>query len=331
MALTDAAKRRSHIGFPPPSISFGCFPIQINVTFCDGPSVTGFNAGNCYSPVVPENAKLVVMSSGSGMGRRSLGRQLRRLREKAGKKPEDVRSVGSRQKIWRMEAGKGPYKYADIRTLCFMYGADETTTERLTDLAAKADEENIWEDFTDVLIPGFGLYLDLEQSASAIRTYDAELIHGLLQTPLYHEHLTIGEGMPEHARRRDADLRVTRMGTAFDAGDPPAISAIIGESALHRIIGSADIMREQLRYLRELTREKPNIEVRVLPWSAGAHPGLRGGAFTLLEFSEPDTDVVYLESQADARYLEKETKLRTYRDVWATLMQKSVRLEEYTT
>ncbi|MBT0767322.1 helix-turn-helix domain-containing protein [Kineosporia sp. J2-2] len=271
------------------------------------------------------------MSSGSGMGRRSLGRQLRKLREKAGKRPEDVRSVGSRQKIWRMEAGKGPYKYADIRALCFMYGADEATTDRLTDLAGKADEENIWEDFNDVLIPGFGLYLDLEQSAAAIRTYDAELIHGLLQTPRYHEFLTIGEGMDEASRRRDAALRITRMETAFNSAEPPFIAAVIGESALHRIIGSADIMGEQVRYLRQLTEEKANIEVRILPWSAGAHPGLRSGAFTLLEFTEPDTDVVYLESQTDARYLEKESKLRAYRDVWATLMQKSVRLEEYTT
>ncbi len=232
-----------------------------------------------------------------------------------------------------MEAGKGPYKYADIRTLCFMYGADETTTERLTDLAAKADEEkNIWEDFTDVLIPGFGLYLDLEQSASAIRTYDAELIHGLLQTPLYHEHLTIGEGMPEHARRRDADLRVTRMGTAFDAGDPPAISAIIGESALHRIIGSADIMREQLRYLRELTREKnptsrsgycPGPPVHIRDCAAGHSPCWNSPNRTPTWF-------IWSHRQTPGTW-KKETKLRTYRDVWATLMQKSVRLEEYTT
>jgi hypothetical protein len=265
------------------------------------------------------------------MGRRSLGRQLRRLRENAGKKPEDVRSVGSRQKIWRMEAGKGPYKYADIRALCFMYGADEATTDRLTDLAGKADQENIWEDFTDVLVPGFGLYLDLEQSAAAIKTYDAELIHGLLQTRRYHEHLTIGEGMPEENRRRDAELRNTRRENAFTGSTSPLITAMIGESALHRVIGSADIMAEQLRYLRELTEEKANVRVRILPWSAGAHPGLRSGAFTLLEFSEPDTDVVYLESQTDGRYLEKDSKIRAYRDVWARLMQMSVRLEEYPT
>ncbi len=81
-----------------------------------------------------------------------------------------------------------------------MYGVDEATTDRLTDLAGMADQENIWEDFTDVLVPGFGLYLDLEQSAASIKTYDAELIHGLLQTRRYHEHLTIGEGMSEANR-----------------------------------------------------------------------------------------------------------------------------------
>ncbi|MCE0536137.1 helix-turn-helix domain-containing protein [Kineosporia rhizophila] len=265
------------------------------------------------------------------MGRRSLGRQLRRLREKAGKKPEDVRSVGSRQKIWRMEAGKGPYKYADVRALCFMYGVDEITTDRLTDLAGKADQENIWEDFNDLLLPGFGLYLDLEQAASALYTYDAELIHGLLQTASYHESITLGEGMDEAGRNRAAGLRRARMDSAFGGRSPLSITAVFGESALHRIMGSPSVMAGQMRYLRELTEEKANIEVRILPWSAGAHPGLRSGPFTLLEFSEPDTDVVYLESQTDARYLEKENKLRAYRNVWARLMQMSVRLEEYPT
>jgi hypothetical protein len=230
-----------------------------------------------------------------------------------------------------MEAGKGPYKYADIRALCFMYGADEATTNQLTDLAGKADEENIWEDFTDVLLPGFGLYLDLERSAARIRTYDAELIHGLLQTPRYHEQVTLGEGLPDSSRQRSARLRETRTGNVFEADSPPLVTALLGEAALHRVVGSPDIMREQMRYLRELTEEKATIEVRILPWSAGAHPGLRSGAFTLLEFTEPDSDVVYLESQADARYLEKESKVRAYRNIWVTLMQKSVRLEEYPT
>ncbi len=271
------------------------------------------------------------MSSGSGMGRRSLGRQLRRLRETAGKKPEDVRSVGSRQKIWRMEAGKGPYKYADVRALCFMYGADEMTTDRLTDLAGMTDQENIWEDFNDLLIPGFGLYLDLEQSAAGLRTYDSELIHGLLQTPEYHERITVGEGLDDATRARAAQLRTARIESAFGGHSPLDFVAVLGESALHRVIGSAAVMSEQMRYLRELTEEKATIEVRILPWSAGAHPGLRSGAFTLLEFPDPDTDVVYLESHTDARYLEKENKVRVYRDVWETLMRKSVRLEEYPT
>lgn len=258
-----------------------------------------------------------------------MGRQLRKLREDAGKKPEDVRSVGSRQKIWRMEAGKGPYKYADVRALCFMYGVDEATTVQLTELADKAGADDIWEDFTDALVPGFGLYLDLERTARVIRTYDAELIHGLLQTANYHECVTIGDGISENLWRRDAELRKARLENIFDSEAPVRLIAMIGESALHRVIGSPAVMREQMRYLRELTEEKAGIEVRILPWSAGAHPGLRSGAFTLLEFSAPDSDVVYLESQTDARYLEKESKIQVYREVWATLMQKSVRLEEY--
>ncbi|GAB3264966.1 helix-turn-helix transcriptional regulator [Kineosporia babensis] len=228
-----------------------------------------------------------------------------------------------------MEAGKGPYKYADIRALCFMYGADEATTDRLTELAGMTDQDHIWEEFSDLPAPGLGLYLDLEQSAAALHTYDAEMIHGLLRTPAYHDHLTLGEGLEATDRKQAAALRRARVESAFGGRSPLPVAAVIGESALHRIVGSAGVMSEQLRHLRDLTKERENVEVRVLPWSAGAHPGLRSGAFTLLEFPDPDTDVVYLESQTDARYLEKESKLRAYRNVWATLRRLSVPFEEY--
>ncbi|HEX7596879.1 MAG TPA: helix-turn-helix transcriptional regulator [Polyangia bacterium] len=272
------------------------------------------------------------MSSGSGMGRKSLGRRLAALREQSGKTYEDVKKIGSRQKIWRMEAGKpGPYKFADIQALCFVYGADEATMNALVDLAEKITSDNVFEDYNDVVMPGFGVYLDLEANAREIDTYDPELVHGLLQIPEYHEVIVISDGNNDVAvRQRAEELRQERQRRTMGRyPDPCQITAILGEAALYRIIGSSDIMNAQLSYLRRLVGDNGNVKVRILTWAAGAHAALRGGAFTLMKFSPPEPDIVYLESGTDARYLEKEPKLSHYRDKWAILVRDSVPLEEY--
>lgn len=63
-------------------------------------------------------------------------------------------------------------------------------------------------------------------------------------------------------------------------------------------------MGEQLRHLGELVARK-NITIQVLPFNAGAHPAMHGG-FKVIQFPEPvDPDVVYLEEQTGALYLEK--------------------------
>src|SRR5262249_56334189 len=75
--------------------------------------------------------------AGSTVVRRQLGRRLRRLREAAGKTERDVEeaNLASRAKLWRIESGKVPTKVADVRALCWLYGADQRTTDALAELA----------------------------------------------------------------------------------------------------------------------------------------------------------------------------------------------------
>jgi len=74
---------------------------------------------------------------GSTVIRRQLGRRLRKLRDAAGKTERDVEEAGlaSRTKLWRIEAGKVGVRIADVRTLCWLYGADQATTDALAALA----------------------------------------------------------------------------------------------------------------------------------------------------------------------------------------------------
>lgn len=61
-------------------------------------------------------------------------------------------------------------------------------------------------------------------------------------------------------------------------------------------------MRAQLRHLREFG-ERSDADLRVLPFSAGAHAS-PNGSFTLLKMAAPFPGVVHVESPAGAIYLE---------------------------
>ena len=61
----------------------------------------------------------------------------------------------------------------------------------------------------------------------------------------------------------------------LDRADPPDVVALIDELVLHRLIGSPEIMHEQLLHVAELA-ERPYVCVQVVPTAAGATAGLSG-------------------------------------------------------
>jgi hypothetical protein len=196
---------------------------------------------------------------------------------------------------------------------------------------ARASKAGSWQErYADVLMPGFGLYVDLEATAATLQTYNAELIHGLLQTPDYTGALIDAEpevGRVQHVRL--LEKRLTRQRAALDRDLPLRITQILGQAALTRVIGSPDVMAAQLEHLRQLNRRE-NVEIRILPWESGAHRALSGGAFTIMTFAgAADPDIVYVESLIITQCLEDETQLRLYRWLWDTLVGQSVLLEEF--
>lgn len=92
--------------------------------------------------------------------------------------------------------------------------------------------------------------------------------------------------------------------------DPPLrFWAIVDEAVLHRRTGGTDVMRAQLRHLVDLSG-RPNIELQVLPFGEGWHPGTTG-SFSVLTFPENvHSPVAYVESQAGDAYLEREDDMR---------------------
>ncbi|MDQ0910963.1 transcriptional regulator with XRE-family HTH domain [Streptomyces canus] len=130
---------------------------------------------------------------------------------------------------------------------------------------------------------------ELEARATEICTFQATMIHGLLQTPAY------ARATLSALRRNDLDdrtaVRLARQ-RIFEKEEPPVFWMVISEAALYQEIGDKETMRGQLTHLLSFESD-PQINIQVLPFSTGAHAGLTG-TFTLFRFAS-DPAIVYTE------------------------------------
>ena len=233
---------------------------------------------------------------------RRLGRELRRLREQAGLTSADAakRLGWSHSKINRVEGGRIMVSEDDLIAACELYGADSATKAGLVQLARDAARRGWWTAYADVFT---GSYIALEAEATIIRTWEPLLVPGLLQSEDYAReviaarHPDLSDG--ELARRVDARMqRKTRL----LGKSAPTFHAIIDEGVLRRPVGPRDVMERQLADLLQVA-EWANIVIQVLPFAAGAHPGLEG-SFSVLSFEPDDPDVGYVGSPAGEVYVE---------------------------
>ena len=250
---------------------------------------------------------------------RRLAAELLRLRETAGLSREEVadRLDWSTSKLWRVETARTRAHHGDVADLLDIYGVTDERRDALTKLAREARRRGWWHSYADVLAGGFETYVDLEAEASSIRTYEAQLVPGLLQTPEYaHAVLTAAWVTiePEEIDRRLA-FRMRRQELARTRDKPLALWAIVDEAVLRRQVGDREVMHAQLLRLAEAAR-RTNVTLQVLPFSVGAHVAMLG-TFVLLSFPEPsDPDVVYLETDTSSLYLEEPPEIARYSEVF---------------
>ncbi len=264
--------------------------------------------------------------SGPTEARRRLGRRLRALREAAGLTLEQVvaAGLGSRTKIWRIEGGQVPVRVADLWALCKLYKATDTDMEELQELAASSTSPGPWSDFRDTTPGWFRLYLDLESVAAAIFAFDDSVVPGELQTADYTWALWRGSrpDLTDEQIAPHVALRQRRQQALLDRDPPARLNVVIGENALHRAVGGPQVLADQIERLQQLDT-LPTVDIRYLPFTAGAHPAVTG-PFRILEFDNADNpDMVYVELEDAAHYLEKSDDLATYQRIRNVLIERA--------
>ncbi|MET9482159.1 helix-turn-helix transcriptional regulator [Streptomyces sp. NPDC006638] len=162
----------------------------------------------------------------------------------------------------------------------------------------------------------FRPYVDLEAAATVIRSFQAQVVPGLLQTADYARAVL-------SARRPDPDS-VEEMVTARLARQdilardtPPELWIVLDENVLRRRMGRVDTMRGQLDRLLTAA-ETPSIVLQVIPFDAGAHAGV-GGPFAALTLDE-GPDVVYVDGFLQGQILAEPESVKAARRAYDLLM-----------
>jgi transcriptional regulator with XRE-family HTH domain len=252
----------------------------------------------------------VPVSIGPTVRRRRLGSELRRLREAQSIKLEEVaeRLGLAPSTLSRIETGKAPTRSAYLSSMLEFYGVtDPAQRQMLTEMAREGHRKGWWAVWEDVLPTGFNIYVGLEAEAASLRVYEAQVVHGLLQTEDYARAVmtTVRRQPPDEIDHLVA-LRMQRQDVLYRA-DPLALWIILDESVIRRAMGPPEVMRDQLARLSEVS-QLPNVTLQVLGFSSGLHPALNG-PFAIIEFPERfDPDVVYSEGVGGQGYVEEREK-----------------------
>jgi transcriptional regulator with XRE-family HTH domain len=268
------------------------------------------------------------MMAGPTLRRRQLGVELRRLRLARGVS----RNVAAEQlgcsltKITHLESGRNAPRKAELQVLLYLYGATAEQQTVLEKMREEASQRGWW---SAARLPEWlAAYIGLEFDATSLRCVALELIPDLLQTEDYAREIHL---LAEHVTEPDEVGRwvEAHMERQYRLTDPPPLelSAVVSEAALRRCAGHPTVARKQLEHLIKQAH-LPNVELRVLPFSAGLHRSM-SGPFSLLSFpDEALPDVVYQEYAMGSHIIELPTIVARFDMAYAALRDQALHADE---
>ncbi|NUK70341.1 helix-turn-helix domain-containing protein [Streptomyces lunaelactis] len=223
---------------------------------------------------------------------RTIGRQVRLLRERAGLTQRELgeRLGYSEDLIRSLERGRRtpqPEFLAAADQLLDAGGLLRAATEDVTRAKARARVRHpAW--FRD--------YARLEREAVEISFFSTLTVPGLLQTEAY-ARTTFMVRQPlldEATIEQRVAARLTRQ-EILTRWPAPMVSAVVDESVLRRAVGGEQVRQDQLRHLLRLGRLR-STTIQVLPMACEDHAALEGPFILLTPKGRPA--VAYVEVQS---------------------------------
>jgi transcriptional regulator with XRE-family HTH domain len=234
-----------------------------------------------------------VQPAAPALGRRRLGRELRRLREARLLRLEDVadRLGVAPSTLSRIESGKAPTRTGYLALMLDLYDIDDPAQRAtLEELARQGQHDGWWTDYSDLLPAATRHYLSLEAAATRLRGYCLQAVPDLLQTPDYATAACKAAQPSLNADELTRLVAVSQRRQRSILDGSCQVHLILDQSALVRAVARPDVMTGQLRQLLDLAA-RPAVTVQVVAMEAPQ--AVLCLPFRVLGFPDPaDGDVV---------------------------------------
>jgi transcriptional regulator with XRE-family HTH domain len=238
----------------------------------------------------------------------------------------------SPSKLIRVEGGGSSITKVDLDALLAKYGVtSESHRERLHNLNRGAKETGWWAVYKDDVSTDYLSYVGFEAGAAFIRQFQMEVVPGLLQTADYAEAVTSVPSVEPELVDTLVRLRMQRQSELRQRLTPPRQYFVLDEGVIRRHVGikrNRDIMPNQLRSIADRTEQDRLVTVRVIPFEAGAHPGLID-PFTLFEFEAGLPDILFLDANRSAVMISGgDPRVTGYAEDFEVLLEDALSAEE---
>lgn len=218
-----------------------------------------------------------------------------------------VPAMGSVPTLSRYETGsqdQDPDRVDEFLCAC---GASPAVREEAAQCLRRIKHSPAWANPSDVVSEPLAGLFAMEATSKSIRTYQENVIPGMLQTRGYAKALMadFSRALPDSESQRKyralidrrLEIRLQRQ-TLLDEDDFPMYEALIAEPALMMEVGGRPVIREQLRCIYSLSENRPKIHIRILPGTALHQGSALHPSMTLIK---PHDDAlgraVYLETR----------------------------------
>jgi transcriptional regulator with XRE-family HTH domain len=217
--------------------------------------------------------------------------EVRRLRLKKGWSQADLaaRLFCSEQKVGHWETSyRTPSDVEDCKALDRTFDLDNHFAGMFPHIRREPVPDVLWK------------LLKAEDEASEVRSYENQVIPGLMQIEAY---------VREICRVTHSDWPVDdRVATRLDRQkilnreDSPWVWAVLDYPALIRLVGGSEVMKQQYEHLLNLAHQ-PRVTIQVIPQKTSVHAGL-SGPFHIC--TSPDgTQVAWSDSAGRGRFFDQ--------------------------
>lgn len=265
---------------------------------------------------------------------RRIATTLKRWREQSHKSLTEVsqETLISTSKLSRLENAEGKPRLRDVRDLIQFYGKQDTRmAAQLLRWVAAAEVTGWWTDFDDEVLQDpvrLDTHLAYEADAAVERVYTLPFVPALLQIDAYTEAVYRDmERRPEDQIPELLEIRNKRKEAlkTRDGLRPLKLVAVTHECTLRQIVGSPQILRDQLDELLVRSHEE-NVSLYVFPFTARPVPTMTC-MYAYFEYEDPEDleqDLVQIETQAGFRTIGDPEKVAAYRKAHEDLIASSL-------